>query len=171
MALVGGIAMTAGAGLPAYAATAGKASSHDKMFLTKAMQGDMAEIQMGKLAEQKGNDQQVKQFGQTLVSDHTNNLDKAKQLANTMGVTPPTQPSTKQQNEYAKVSKLSGTAFDSAFARDMVRDHKMTIAEFKKEAKMNGPVKQFAQESIPTLESHLKMAQSIESHKTAKGHM
>lgn len=170
MALVGGIAMTAGAGLPAYAATNGKASSHDKMFLTKAMQGDMAEIQMGKLAEQNGSSSQVKQFGQTLVSDHTNNLDKAKQLANTMGVTPPSQPSTKAQNEYAKVSKLSGAAFDKKFARDMVRDHKTTIAEFKKEAKMNGPAKQFAQESLRTLENHLKMAQSIESHKADQSH-
>lgn len=63
-------------------------------------------------------------------------------------VTPPSQPNTKAQNEYAKVSKLSGSALGSEFARDMVRDHKMTIAGFKKEPKRNGPVKQFAQASL-----------------------
>jgi len=171
MALAGGIAMTAGAGLPAYAATTGKASSHDKAFLTKAMQGDMAEIQMGKLAEQKGNNQQVKQFGQTLVSDHSNNLDKAKQLANTMGMTPPAQPSTKDQNEYTKLSKLSGAAFDSQFARHMVADHEKDIAEFKKEVKMSGPAQQFAQETLPTLQKHLKIAQSLAAHKAEKSRM
>jgi len=167
MALASGIAMTAGVALPTYAATAAtnsQASSHEKTFLTKAMQGDLAEIQMGKLAQEKGGTPQVKQFGQTLASDHSDNLDKAKQVASSVGVTPPTQPSTKAQNDYTKMSKLSGHAFDSQFARGMVRDHKTTIAEFRQAEKMTGPTKQFAQESLPVLEKHLKAAQSIETH-------
>src|SRR5689334_12094304 len=70
-------------------AQSSKPSKADNSFLKQAMQGDMAEVKMGQLAEQKGGDEKVKQFGQTLVSDHGENLDKAKSLAQQMGMTPP----------------------------------------------------------------------------------
>lgn len=46
-----------------------------------------------------------------------------------------------------------------------MRDHKATIADFKKEAKERGAVGRFAQQSLPALLKHLKIAEAIETHK------
>lgn len=153
--------------MPAQSQT--KASRADQTFMKQAIQGDLAEVQMGRLAQQNGQSDAVKQFGQTLVSDHSANAEKAKQVAEQMGMTPPSEPSAKQQAEYKKMSKLSGAKFDREFAQGMVKDHKAEIAKFKKEAKKSGPVANFAKQTVPALEQHLQMAQSIEKKKQTTG--
>ena len=140
-----------------------KASKADQKFLMEGMQGDMAEVQMGKLAQQKGQSEDVKQFGQMLEQDHGQHLQMAKQEAQQLGVTPPNGPNAKQKAAYEKMSKLSGAQFDKQFAQHAVADHKKDIAEYQKHAKSKGPLAQYAEETLPTLEKHLKTAQSIES--------
>jgi putative membrane protein len=135
--------------------------------MKEAIQGDLAEVKVGQLAQQKGESQDVKQFGQTLQQDHSQNLQQAQQLAQQDGMTPPTEPNAEQKKMYDKLSKLSGAQFDKAFAKDMVSDHKKDIAKFEKEAKKHGPVAQFAQ--LPVLQKHLKMAQDIENKGAAVG--
>ncbi len=83
-------------------------------------------------------------------------------------MTPPTEPNAEQKKMYV-LSKLSGAQFDKAFAKDMVSDHKKDIAKFEKEAKKHGPVVQFAQQTLPVLQKHLKMAQDIENKGAAVG--
>lgn len=143
--------------------TAQKASKADQRFLTEAIEGDMAEVQVGKLAQQNGQSEDVKQFGQMLQNDHSEHLQKAQQEAQQMGVTPPTGPNAKQKAVYDKLSKEHGARFDSQFAKAMVKDHKQDIAKYQKEAKSKGPLADFAQQTLPTLEKHLKTAQGIES--------
>ena len=70
-----------------------KASKADQRFLKEAIEGDMAEVNMGKLAQQNGTSQDVKQFGEMLQTDHGQHLQQAQQQAQEMGVTPPTSPS------------------------------------------------------------------------------
>ncbi len=150
------------------AAVLAAASKADRTFITDAIQGNLAEIQMGQLAQQKGQSDAVKSFGQMLVTDHQANNDKAKQVASQLGVTPPTQPNAKEKAGYRKLSKLSGTAFDRQFARMMVTDHKQTIAQFQREAKRtNDPLGQYASDSLPVLKKHLDTAEKIESSKSA----
>ena len=60
----------------------------DKAFLHKAAAGGMAEIQLGQLAEQKGNSPEVKQFGQKMVEDHSRLNDQMKPLAEQLGDLP-----------------------------------------------------------------------------------
>jgi putative membrane protein len=144
------------------------ASKADRTFITDAIQGNLAEIQMGQLAQQKGQNDAVKSFGQMLVTDHQANNDKAKQVATQLGVTPPTQPSAKEKAGYRMLAKLSGAAFDRQFARMMVTDHKQTIAQFQREAKRtNDPLGQYASDSLPVLKKHLDAAEKIESSKSA----
>jgi len=138
----------------------GRAEQH---FLTEAMQGDMAEVQMGKLAQQKGQSEDVKQFGEMLQQDHGQHLQQAEQMAQQMGVTPPQGPNAKEKAAYERMNKLSGAQFDKQFARMSVRNHKKDIAEYQKQAKSKGPLAQFAQQTIPTLQKHLQTAQAIEN--------
>src|SRR3954470_11206314 len=80
-------------------------------FLTEAMQGNFAEVQMGELAQKNGQSQDVKSFGQTLVTDHSAANQKAGEAATALGITPPAGPNDKQKADYEKMAKLNGPAF------------------------------------------------------------
>lgn len=138
-----------------------KASKADQKFLTEAIEGDMAEVNMGKLAQQKGQADDVKKFGETLVQDHGQHLQKAQAMAQQMGVTPPTAPSAKQKSAYEKLNKASDSQFDREFKQAMIKDHKEDIAKYQKEAKSKGPLAEFAQQTVPTLQKHLQMAEAL----------
>jgi putative membrane protein len=137
-------------------------SSHaNQIFMNKAMQGDLAEIQIGKLAQQKGTNEKVKRFGEKLVADHGANLEKAKSLAQSMGVTPPTAPNAAQKASYDRLNKLSGSEFDRKFAANMVQDHKKDIKEFRHESRKSGASADFARQTAPKLQQHLRIAESL----------
>jgi len=140
-----------------------KANKADQKFLMEGMQGDMAEVQLGKLAQQKGQSEDVKQFGQMLEQDHSQHLQQAQQEAQQLGITPPQQVNAKQKATYERMSKLSGAQFDKQLTKHAVADHKKDVAEYQKEAKSKGPLAQFAQQTVPTLQKHLQTAQSIEN--------
>lgn len=131
-------------------------------FLTKAIQGNMAEMKMGELAQTKGQSQEVKSFGAMLVKDHGEANGKAMAAAKAMGVTPPTEPNGEQKKMATEMEKLSGATFDKAFAKHMVEDHKKDVAEYEKESKASdGQATSYASETLPTLRKHLEMAQSL----------
>ena len=136
----------------------------DSTFATQAAGGGIAEVKLGELAQQKGTTSAVTEFGKRMVTDHSNANDQLKGVASRDNITLPTTMDSKDQAEYNKLSKLSGTEFDKAYAKDMVQDHEKDIAAFKKEANdgQNPDVKNFAQQTLPTLQSHLQAAQEME---------
>ena len=138
-------------------------SKADKTFITEAIEGNLAEVQMGQLAQQNGGSDEVKSFGKTLETDHSQANSKATQVAQDLKITVPAEPSAKQKKMHDQLSKLNGAAFDRQFARHMVADHKHDIAQYEKAAKSKDKaVAGYAKESLPTLKKHLQMAQSIE---------
>ena len=142
--------------------TMGKVSAADKRFMTEAAQGGMEEVELGKLAAANGADADVKTFGQRMVDDHTKANDQLKQVAQSKGVTLPTEVTKSQRNEINKLSKMTGASFDKAYMKMMVKDHKKDVAEFQKESKSakDTDVKSFAGTTLPTLEEHLQMAET-----------
>ncbi len=87
----------------------------DKEFVRSALQGGIAEVQLGQLAAEKGSSDDVKQFGQKMVTDHTKLGDQMKQVAQQIGVKPPDGPSKKDKELYTKLQALSGAKFDDAY--------------------------------------------------------
>lgn len=161
------------AGSPLYAKITKQASTHhtkssatvmtDQQFADSAAEGGMAEVKLGQLAEDKGQNQAVKDFGKRMVTDHTKANDVLKTAAQKDNITLPDKMSAHDQALYDRLSKLDGEAFDRAYARDMVRDHEKDIAAFKHEAgdgKVTG-IKDFASQTLPTLEDHLKDARQM----------
>jgi putative membrane protein len=140
----------------------------DTTFLTEAIQINLAEISVGDLAQQKGGSDDVKSFGKMLVDDHTASNAKATSLAQANGVTPPTEPSAADKKKHDELEKLSGAEFDREFAKAMVKGHEEAIAKFEAASKGNDDVAKFAQETLPTLQKHLKTAQSIASSKSTE---
>jgi putative membrane protein len=149
------------------ASTAYAAESPSQAFLKKAIEGNYAEVQMGKLAQQKAQSDDVKKFGQMLSDDHSAANQKAMDVAKSMGMTPPNGPNAKQKADYDKMSKMSGPRFDREFATHMVVDHQKDIAEYKKEAKQSDAAGDYAKSQIGVLEKHLDTAKSLRSSKTS----
>ena len=77
----------------------------------------------------------------------------------------PTDLSAKDKATKERLSQLHGDGFDKAYMKAMVNDHKKDVAEFKRESNSGSDpqVKQFATQTLPTLENHLQMAQQVES--------
>ena len=142
-----------------------KMTSSDKQFITKAAEGGKSEVELGQMAAQKAQSQEVKDFGQRMVNDHTKANDHLKQVAEKEGVTLPDRMDSESQALKKKLDRLSGTEFDKTYMDAMVKDHIKDVAEFKKEASMaqDPAVKSFAEQTLPTLEEHLKLAKQIDS--------
>jgi putative membrane protein len=140
------------------------ASAKDKLFVTKAMQGSMAEVQLGQLASQNASSQQVKDFGQKMVDDHTKLNEQMKPVAAQLGITPPTSVSPKQQALMTKLQGLNGAAFDKAYVDAMVADHKEDDKDFKAEetSGKNMQVKDAATQGEPVIAEHLQMIEQIQ---------
>jgi putative membrane protein len=139
------------------------AAADDSTFVKKAAQGGMAEVKLGQLAQSNGSNDAVKQFGQRMVTDHSKANDQLKDAASKENITVPTDISAKDQATYDSLAKLSGPAFDKAYARDMVTDHEKDIADFNKEATsgQKDSIKNFASETLATLKDHLKQAREM----------
>jgi putative membrane protein len=137
----------------------------DQNFMKQAVIGDAAEIQLGQMAQSKAANPKVKQFGERMVKDHSQSDDQLKGLAQQQHVALPTSLDQKHQSLKDSLSSKSGAQFDQAYMRAMVEDHMKTVQLFKREAgtSKDEDVKNFAQQSLPVLESHLSEAKQIQS--------
>jgi putative membrane protein len=139
-----------------------KNNSADHHFVTEAAVGGMAEVELGKLASEKGSSDQVKQFGQRMVTDHGKANDELKTLAQSKNITLPTDLDAKHKATRDRLAKMSGEAFDRAYMQEMLADHRKDVSEFRKESQSgkDPEIKAWAAKTLPTLEEHLTMAQS-----------
>ncbi len=151
-------------GMSTAKASAGQTMA-DTKFMKEAAQGGMAEVALGQLAVEKASNADVKKFGQRMVDDHGKANDKLKQLASQKNVALPQDLNAKDKATKAFLEKLSGEQFDQAYMKDMVKDHKKDVGDFQRESKTahDPDVKRFAADTLPTLEDHLKQAESITS--------
>jgi putative membrane protein len=145
-----------------------QADRESQKFISSAIQGDIAEIEVGKLAQEKGQSDAAKQFGAMLVRDHSDHKAKAERVANELGVKVPTGSSFGAKATYTKLKMLSGASFDRSFAKAMLQDHQEDIKEFRKESSKSDTAGQLAKETLPVLEKHLQTAQSLQKQTAQK---
>ncbi len=141
---------------------AGKAVTTES-FVRQAAEAGMAEVELGQLASSKATRQDVKDFAQMMVTDHGKANEQLKDLASKKNLTLPTEPTAAQKAEKARLEKLSGAAFDSAFTKAMERDHREAVSLFSKEASSgsDSDLKQWAGQTLPTLKEHLAKAEQL----------
>ncbi|MGE5478573.1 MAG: DUF4142 domain-containing protein [Bacteroidales bacterium] len=155
------------AAFPAAAQQAAKSelSRQDKDFAEHAMAGGMMEVQLGKLAEQRAQNEGVKRFGQRMVTDHSQANQKMSEVGSRLGLSAPAQLPREQSRTVEKLSGLSGAEFDRAYMSTMIDDHKKDINAFRKQADKgdNAQLKSLAQETLPTLEQHLRLAEDTQA--------
>jgi putative membrane protein len=146
-------------------------SSGDRDFMTKAAVGGMEEVELGRMAAQKGTSNDVKQFGQRMVDDHSRANSELQSLASQKNVTLPTALDQRHQDDVDRLSKMSGAAFDREYMSMMVKDHTEDVAEFERAAASgeDADVRSWASRTVPTLRQHLQMAQETAGRVGASG--
>ena len=144
-----------------------KATADETAFLKKAADGGMTEVELGKIAQKNGQKESVKSFGSHMVKDHGKANDDLKSIAGKMNVMLPDKVSAEHQAKIDQMTKMTGDAFDTAYAKGMVEDHEKTIAEFEKASGIakNADLKKFVDDTLPTLRHHLKMAKEMQAAK------
>jgi putative membrane protein len=137
--------------------TATSLSAADREFMRKAAEGGMKEVEMGRMAEQQGQNADVKSFGKRMVADHSKANNELMGIAQRKGV--------KLSNKAPKMSKMGGANFDKQYMTDMVKDHEKDLAEFQHEASggSDPDVKAFAAKTSKVIQKHLALAKSTES--------
>jgi putative membrane protein len=140
------------------ATAAATVSTADQKFILAAAQGGMTEVKLGELASTNGKRDDVKEFGQMMVKDHTAINDDLKALAAQKGVILPDSLDAKHQGMVDKMTALTGSGFDDAYIADMIKAHKADAKAFKGEsaATQDADIKSFLDKSIPVVEAHLK---------------
>ena len=158
--LAAAVLMTAGSGL-----AASSLGSDDTSFVKNAAKGGMAEVELGRLAMQRGASAEVRDFGGRMVRDHSKANHELQALAASKGVDLPKSKSIGEDVSAAHLKMLKGKAFDAAYIKMMVEDHKQDVADFQKAAdgSQDPDVKKFAAKTLPTLQSHLDKIEQIQN--------
>ncbi len=148
-------------------AHAADASAGDKAFVQKAAVGGMFEVESGKVAQEKGASQDVKDFGSKMVEDHGKANDELKGIASSKGIEIPTALDSKHQKMLDTLNGLSGEAFDKEYLKDMTAGHKATDTLMSKEASsgQDSDLKTFAGKTDQTVKMHISMLNDIKAKK------
>ena len=142
--------------------TMGTAPS-DSTFVKKAIMGNNAEIDTAKMALQKSQNQQVKDYAQKMIDDHGKMLDTLHMLAQSNNIKFEDKPTPMGQKLAAKLQTLDGSAFDKAYVDGMVKDHKEDVKDFSTEINhgKKQDVKDAASQSLPIIQQHLQMVEGL----------
>jgi putative membrane protein len=95
----------------------------DQQFVDMAAQTDMMEAHLGQMAADQAAGQDVKDYAQMLVTDHTANYQQLTVLAAKDGFSVPQGLDAAHDRMIAPFEKLKGAAFDSHYIHDMIAGH------------------------------------------------
>ncbi len=139
-------------------------SSQDKNFVKNAAMDNQMEIQLGQLAARQGSSQDVKNFGQRMVTDHTQAYQKIMSIAQQKGLSVPSTLDKDRQKKVDDLAKKSGADFDRAFLNEMAKNHREDINKFEKEARdgKDQDIKSYASQMLPSLKEHQQMLAQIQ---------
>ena len=139
----------------------------DRRHFREIAQANMAEVQAGKLAQQKASSGEVKKFAQHMVEDHGKRLKEQETMAQSKGVSLPKEPGKAEKSALKKLQSASGEQFDRSYMQQMVKDHEKALKLVQDTAKSakDPELKQAAEQAAPEVEKHLEMAKEIAGKK------
>ena len=141
------------------------AQGSDASFVKNAAISDMYEIQASQLAQTKAVSADVKSFASKMIADHTKTSDQLKSiLSGKSGLKAPTAIDAKHKALIGKLNSASGADFDAVYARQQLDAHQQAVILFTGEGQngKDSDLKNFASQTLPTLQQHLSMAQTLQ---------
>ena len=141
----------------------GQAMATEDAFLKQAAEINLGEVQLGKLAEQKGNNPAIRDFGKRMVEDHTKAEDNLRQIAQQQGVTLPSNPGQHVTSLQQQLSGATGAQFDQIYIEHMLSGHKGAIDAFENEIEhgSNPAIKGYAESTLPVIQDHIRIAEDV----------
>jgi putative membrane protein len=137
-------------------------------FAVKAASGGMMEVELGRLAQEKGESQEVKNLGEIMVRDHSLANDELKNIAQMNNIQLPEDMLRKHKEHYDELSELSGAEFDKAYLELMVKDHYEDVRMFREASEFYGnkDVRDWAGKILRTLREHEELVNNIHNKVT-----
>jgi putative membrane protein len=165
------IACTAGTSLQAQAKPEDLKKDTESI---KAVSSDhLLEIRLGTIAQKKASNPAVKQFGERMVTDHTRMLNEWRALLSTTGY--PFQPglTNAQEQEFKRLDKESGAAFDRDYMTSMIQDHQNAVAKFQdlRVSASSEQVRGLVAAGLPVIQEHLSLAAQVGNQVGASGNV
>lgn len=152
-------------------ASTAKLSRGDRNMLVSMAQANMAEIDMARMAQNKSQNEQVKNFAQQMIDDHSKALEELRQLAQARGLTLSNDLDRANRARADRLAALSGEAFDQAYmAQAGVADHKKSHSNLRSaQSRARDPeLRALAARTLPVVDQHLNSAQQLHKN-TARG--
>lgn len=147
---------------------------NDAQIAHIAVTANSVDSAAGRLAEKKGASKAVKDFGKTMVTDHSSVNKQAVALATKLNVTPEDNDTSKQLKSggdanLTKLQGLSGKAFDKEYIDHEVAYHQAVLDALDKTLipnAQNADLKALLEKVRPAVAAHLDMAKKIQSSQT-----
>lgn len=133
-------------------------------FLQQAAEGNVAETELAEVAQERAASEDVKMLSRRIQSDHELANERLESIAEEKDADLPDEPSEQHQQLNERLSELEGEKFDRQYLQTMIEEHKKTIQQFEQQAKtaQDPQVRQYAEQTLPALRSHLEEAQLIQ---------
>lgn len=137
-----------------------KKTEKDSQFLVDAAEINSEEIKFGQLAQQNSDMIDVKELGKMMESEHSQILASLTALANKKTMTIPTILTNVAKDDYDKLNKKSGIAFNNEYCMMMVKGHEDAITLFEKASTecSDSDIRNWALATLPNLRNHLDHA-------------
>jgi putative membrane protein len=153
------VALTCLLSSPLYAANSTANASAEQVFVTKAIQNGMTEVELGKLTQSRATDPAVKKFGAEMVKDHEKANAELSSIAKSKGLEVPTQLDGEHATVMHRMSAKPASEFDSEYGKQMLEAHEAAITLFSDAAALRDKeLVAFAKKTLPTLKHHQQMA-------------
>src|SRR5215472_15368017 len=148
----------------------GKEGLTDAQIAAIVVAANQADIDAGKVAEERSKNKDVQAFGKQMVTDHTAVNKSATELVQKLHVTPePNATSEKLQKmgeeNVAKLKTLEGKKFDTTYMDHEVYYHKLVIEELDKKlipGAQNAELKALLVKVRPAFQAHLEHALQVQ---------
>ena len=137
----------------------------DMPFVRDAASSNLMEIRLGQLAQSKASNQAVKQFGQRMVTDHTNLQNQLTAAASGSGQTFTATLDSRHERQVTRLERLSGAEFDRAYMSFMIRGHQEEVSNFQTQSQSarSAQIRTLAANSLPVLQQHVSLAVQVGS--------
>jgi putative membrane protein len=145
-------------------ASSGTLNKTDQRILGDLAQANMDEVAAAQVAQQKSQNDQVKNFAQQMITDHGQALKDVQTLAQNKGVTLPSGPDSKQQKMDDKLNGLTGAAFDKAYLKRAGVDAHKKVHNMlaRDQSRATDPdLKALIAKMQPTVDQHLATVQQL----------
>lgn len=138
----------------------------DRTYLQKDSRGAEYELELSQLALQKAQNPQVRQYAQMIVHQHEQANQQLQQVAQENGVMLPGKPNHQERQRLARLTNLSGPAFDKAYVQDVKRANQMDVKDEQKElgSTRNPTIRQFVQAEQQMDQQHTQAAQALQAN-------